>query len=631
MRILSPKLLLVSILVVGAALRVWYAAYGLDENRFWDERYNFENVESILDTGSLRPAKVYYPSPLVSWPQAGLLAASEALHRLTGSDAFAIRGPGGFTPTAYLLCRLLSVVYGVASLWVLFLAARRIFDEKVALLATLALTFLPWHIHASGKFKPDALVVLTVVLALHWCLGAVRAGTIRGYAAAGLGIALALSAKLTGGVVAVSLAVGALAAGGAGLMRRLSLLAVAAVVSLVAFLAMNPYGRWYLSFLSGLQRDYEMRAGWSEGTGPIPAQAVRYLFDGYVHGPIVGVLVVIGAIVLGARLVAVRAERLDRAYWAMLLVFPVVFTAAYTIATPYFKGNNFLPVLPFTCILAAWPAWRGWALSRPKLPRSGATMLGAALVAGALAVLVAPGLLYVYRSLVPAAIDLARLAVADERRAPAGRFFYLEPDVETLPEWEGREELNRKHPGFRSIGDLSAVPHERLDLADAEIFPAERLDGEHGDFYRRRLERVGEAGRRFIEPRLFEARGAAAVALIHRLRRGAAGRLEYRGRCRPGKNCFSFALPESVPPGTVVSLEVSVPTAAVDARQPRLGVSVDGGELDTVRVVISGPERAFLTERFRPRRDSIEVRLTDLEPRLLRRQLGFELRSWRAE
>jgi 4-amino-4-deoxy-L-arabinose transferase-like glycosyltransferase len=632
-------------LLAGTLLRLWYAAYEPTEKRFWDERYNFENVESILETGSLRPAKVYYPSPLVSWPQAGLLAASDGLARMTGVEALAIRSGSGFSPTAYFLCRLFSVLYGVASLWVLFLIGRLVFDERVGLLATVALTFLPWHIHISGKFKPDAFVVLTVLIAFYWCLRAVRAPSAKSYALAGFGIALALSSKLTGGVVAVPLVVGSLVwskgseegsgSAGAGL-GRLGLVALAGVTSVVTFLAMNPYGRWYLGFLSGLQRDYAMRAEWVEMTRwAIPPRAVGYLLGDFVHGPVVGALALAGGALLAMRLLRRCVEGVEVAYFSMLLVFPPAFIAAYTVATPYFKGNNFLPIVPFTCLLAAWAAFEAWR----TLPsgRRGA-WIGAALVAVALFL---PGWLYVYRSLVPTGVDVARQILLHETRPTDERFFYVEPDPSAEPPWEGRAELFRSYPGFRAEGELAGVAERALDLSDGELFPEDRLNADGGELYRRRVERVAKSSRRVLEPRLFRVRRPSAVLVVHPWALESRQTLEPRGRCKPGRNCFRLGEPDGSERASdlssgaeeprLASLALTLPAPALTPGQDELGLEVHGQRLSTVRTVVHGTARRFLTERFRHAGDELEVRLMGVEPRLLHRVVAFELMTWLPE
>ena len=263
------------ILVAGLALRLWYASFEPTSKRFWDERYSLENVEKVLETGSFRPARGFYPSPLVTWPQAGLLAASDALHRATGWEGFAIRRGGYFSATTYFLVRGTSVLYGAAAPLLLFLVGRRIFTPQVGLIAAAALAFLPWHVRQSGVYKPDTFVVFTVLLALYWALGAVEKPKIRSYLLAAFGIARALSSKIIGGFVSLALAAGTLVAGWRD-RRRWWLLALAAVASLVFFLLMNPYGRWYLWYTDVLQADYAFRAE-LEGMerGQLPLRLLR--------------------------------------------------------------------------------------------------------------------------------------------------------------------------------------------------------------------------------------------------------------------------------------------------------------------------------------------------------------------
>lgn len=644
------RLLLLLIVAAGTAIRIWYAAWGLDAQRFWDERYSFENVTSILETGSLEPAKVYYPSPLVSWPQAGLLAASDALHRLTGNERLAIRGRYDYSATAYLLVRLLSVAYGVAALPVLFLVGRYVFSPQVGLLAALALAFVPWHVHASGKFKPDALLVLTVLLAFHWSLRAVRQPSAGRYVLAGIGIALALSSKITGGIVGLPLAAGALIAGRGERWRRLGGVALAAAVSLGVFLALNPYGRWYLGFVGGLQEDYAMRAGWAEMTrGAIPLRTLEYLMGDFVHGPAVGALALLGALALAISLLgrpvlsggsAVQAAggprwypsfsarpSFDRAQRAMLLLFPVAFTAAYAYATPYFKGNNFLPIVPFTSLFAAWLGWRLWKAAGRRLPRLRRRTFAAPLAAAVVVLLVAPGFRYVYRSLTPTGLDVARDLVSRESQPPPGRFYYLEPHDPSQPPWEGRDELARRRRGFREVETLGAVEPRRLDLADGEVFSAARLEGDAADPYRRRFERVPEERRSVVRPRPFAVRAPAGVALVHRRRLAATVDPPPAGRCS-GRNCFVVPLPDELPAPALLSIEVALEAQLVETGQTQLPLEVDGEALDTVLVVLNGPHRTFLTERFRAAGDALELLLPGVEPRLLRRRVGIRLYVW---
>src|SRR5829696_1408095 len=126
----SPRLtswLLAGLLLVSFGLRVWDASHGLHAGRYFDERFTFKNVSQILE-GDFRPRHAFYLS-LSYLPQSAVMAASEGLHKLTGLQALSIyseKAADGYSPTGYLLARGCNVLYGVFSLWLVFLIGRRI-------------------------------------------------------------------------------------------------------------------------------------------------------------------------------------------------------------------------------------------------------------------------------------------------------------------------------------------------------------------------------------------------------------------------------------------------------------------------------------------------------------------------
>ncbi|MEE8138107.1 MAG: glycosyltransferase family 39 protein, partial [Thermoanaerobaculia bacterium] len=293
-------MLLWLIVVAGLTLGVWYAGHGLHGDRFWDERYSFLNVAAVLHHGTLRPLSSYYPSPLFFLPPSALLALSDQIYDWSGNPQFAVKDDGYFTGTAYLLCRLLQVTYGAAATVLTFLIGQRMFSRQVGLLGALAVAFLPWHIRASAYFKPDALLVMTVLLAFLWSLGAIERPTAGRYALAGVGITLAMSSKLLGAVVAVPLAVGTLLVGWKE-RRRIAYLVLAGVTSLATFIVLNPYWRGYGSWLASLQHDYARRARWSGMTqAEIPREVFELVTGEGVLGPALGGLSFVGMILLTA-------------------------------------------------------------------------------------------------------------------------------------------------------------------------------------------------------------------------------------------------------------------------------------------------------------------------------------------
>ncbi len=628
-------LCLILILLFGAGLRVWYALPEPNQARFWDERYSLENVEEILRTWSLRPARGYYPAPIQSWPQALTLAASQRLGELTGVDALrTVNQRGRFTSTAYLLARSVSVVYGTLTLLVLYLLGRRLFSTGVGLAAALGLAATPWHIHVSGKFKPDALLVLTVLLGFYWSVRAIESGRRRDYALAGLGITMAASAKLLGVLVAVPLAVGTLWLATRE-RARIGRLALAAATSVGTFFLLNPYGWSYLWYVRSLQDDYAKRAEWSGMTrATMPEELGEYFFGPTVHGPLLGTLAILGLVGLLIR--AARPGRLElgrlelerRAESGMLVVFPVVYAAAYLAATPYFKGNNLLPIVPFTMLAALWlvaMVWRG--LTARLAPARRLTPVAAALLVVALA---APGWIYTYRSLTPTTLDVALRFMRRGVGSPDGRIVFVEEVEIGEPRWERWEPFGGTSVDL-TVERLDRVDQRRLARADGEIFPEHRLQGDRAVFYRSRMERVSKGRLRRIRPRWFALRGPALVVIRH-WRRGAGDWLDVpMERCSAGESlCITGQVPERIRSRALVSVSVRVPAGVVGEHPLPTAIRL-GRRSVPLRIAKKGRRVVlFLTERFPLARAAAEIRLeTDYPPQDDAR-IRLAIRQWGA-
>src|SRR4051812_42572915 len=140
-------LALAAVLLASFAVRTWDASFGLYAGRHFDERFTFKNVSAILKHGELKPRHAFYLS-LSYLPQTAVLAASDGLYRMTDRPVFSIFDDSrdGNSPTAYWLARMVNVVYGTLSLWVLFLIGRRLYSPEVGLLAAAALAAVPRHL-----------------------------------------------------------------------------------------------------------------------------------------------------------------------------------------------------------------------------------------------------------------------------------------------------------------------------------------------------------------------------------------------------------------------------------------------------------------------------------------------------
>ena len=291
----------------------------------------------------------------------------------------------------------------------------------------------------------------------------------------------------------------------------------------------------------------------------------------------------------------------------MLAVFPPLYTLAYASQTAYFKGNNFLPVVPFTAISAAWATMALWRRLSRRLPlvatRPAALAGGLALVA-----LVAPmGFSYVYRSLTPSTLDVAHVAVERGWPSKLARLAHVEASAPVLPAWEGARPYFAKGLSAAPLnGSLEELGAEALALADAEVFPARRLEGRQADFYRARLAASERVER--LDPRPFGLRGEPLVVLLHpwRLQRGPE-HLTIKS-CRERRGCFQLPM-RTAAGASVASVVLWIP-------QDMMSRSADWMELEVGKQRIplhwashQGDGHLLISSRFRLAPGSDEARL----------------------
>ncbi len=608
--------------LAGLALRVWFGSWGLDNNRFWDERYSLKNIRAVYATGELVPVNAYYPSPVWSLPPAALLWASDVLHARTGEERYRVLDEQRrVTATGYLLCRLVQALYGAAAIVFVFLAGRAMSSPRVGLLAALFVAFSPWPLHASGYIKPDALLLMTVAMAFFASLAAVERPTIGRHVLAGVAIALAMSSKLTGGMIALCLVVATLVLGWRD-RRRWLLLVAAGASSALSFILLNPYWRYYLGFLEGLKRDYLLRAELSGSTRlAMPGQVLGFITGQYLHGIVLG-----GLSLAGLGWLAVRAlrgggssdpERLERAKQGMFVIFPLVYTAVYLVQTPYFKANNFLPLVPFTSIAAAWVLAGGFAWAARRWPPLRRPPVVAAAFLALATWQASRGLVYAYRSYTPTTRDVA-LHFFDQRLRPANaRLIHIESWDEPEPGWGLARKWGREMAAARQAERLDAFPAPELELSDGLLFHERRLSGENAAFYQGLIAGLPEERVRRFAPEPFKGRGAAFIAVLLVPER-VEPILDFAPRpCTAGPEsggCLKLELPAlelpvAPAPGEAFNLYVFLSDEVLGPDGTAPGVELGGRAIDLIQVSVRPTGRLFLTPRFRLDASPTEIRL----------------------
>jgi len=554
-----------AVVIASAILvRVFFASYGLHYGRFEDEQYSLRNIRSVLYGKTLRPGSSYYPSPVFNLPPAALVAASDWIYEVTGNESFkARRGGGRMAPATYFLSRLVQCLMGALGVWLVYLLGREIRGPTTGLLAAAILSWIPWHILASAYFKPDAQLVAMVVLALWLSLRALRSGRLITYAAAGLSIALAMSSKLTGGLVAMPLVLGVARvvfvrqpSEGPDRTQAIRGLVLAGATSALTFVLMNPYWRSYPAWLDNLGRDYAMRAGWGEMTRlEIPGRVADFVLDPYTLGAVLGTVALVG---FGLWLTGLFVRRLRfgvRADAALILVtFPLVYTLVYAIKTAYFKPNNFLPVLPILVLALAWLLALGvdWARSLGRLRG-----LGLLAPLAAVTLMVWSGSTYSYRNVIPTTMDKAKQFLVDGLKHPGGRVVFSETEPPEEPSWYASNRFGEGRSARVRVDSLAELGHRRVSLAGGEIFPGRRLDSAQSDFYSERVDRAREGRFQRIGPKWLRVRGPELVVIKHFSR--ARGETEARGLLPCASfSCGVVTVPDEVI-GRPASLRLRVP------------------------------------------------------------------------
>lgn len=557
-RSLWLSIALFALLAWSLALRVWLGTPNPTSTRFYDERYGVTNGHALLVKGTIRPANGCHPG-MSYLPQTALLAVSEGLHRLTGDKVFAPYEAHRMTPTGYLICRFLQAVFGAASIYLTYRIGRQVFSARVGLLAAFLLAVVPWHLRQSAIYKPDIQLVAATLFAFDRSLAAAARQTWRSYLAAGAAIGLALASKFNAGPIAFPLMFVALSGGGWRDRRAWGRLVLAGAVSLAVFLLCTPYVLidWsiYEKDLSRTMRDYEQKGQRLGGSHfYVLWHGLQSLFSWSFHGPVIAAAALLAVVLLLVRAARKREgsgtpqERLGP---VMIAIYVFGYALSYSIATLNPSKHNWLPLTPFTALAAAWlfaGLWQWIAARLPLLRRP--AVVGAVLTVLAL-VLMSPVNGYTYRNTVPSTHELARRYLRTRLPTQGRTVFYEHGD-------RGEEmALGRAGVFLQATRRLDELPPARLDLADAVLFEAGRLEGEGAGFYRN----LTEAGRETLrfEPAPFRARGPGLLLVVRPWRQvGEPAPLpampadERRGR-------LEARLPDSVRPGEVLSLELVLP------------------------------------------------------------------------
>jgi 4-amino-4-deoxy-L-arabinose transferase-like glycosyltransferase len=361
------------ILVATLALRLWGIKQGLPYSYNVDEATHFVPRAVGFFGHNLNPNYFLNP-PAYSY----LLYL---VFELWFGSADAVARAYTTDPTSvYVLARVVAAVLGVLSVWLTYLAGRRLFMDRTVGLVAAAIggfAFLP--VFYSHLALNDVPTLAPVALSLYGIGGVMRYGRTRDYAVAGLGVGLAAATKYTGGITVVCLgfaAAGAIGSADGGRVRLTiaARLALALLIALGAFLLANPYSVLdFSAFRDGLGQQASAAGGADPvKLGTTAGSGIAYYLWTFTWG--LGWVPALAA-AGGAVLLAVRRS------WALALVLLPASVAfiVYMGDQQRFFGRWLMPIFPIAAVLGGYAVvelvrrlGRGPRVRRVPAPLAGA-------------------------------------------------------------------------------------------------------------------------------------------------------------------------------------------------------------------------------------------------------------------
>ena len=204
----------VVVFLLSMMTRLFYASYGLPYTYGLDEPQIASTALHMMRTGDLNPHFFNYGSLLIYLNLfidifhylylMGQPETSDAF--LTSLDDLIINKDTGWHwqishPSFFYWNRILTVFFGVGSVFLVYLINKNIFNKWVGLVSALFLAVLPFHVKASAIIGVDVPVSFFILLVVYFSYRFINEQNIKHIVIALIGCGLALSTKYNSSVV----------------------------------------------------------------------------------------------------------------------------------------------------------------------------------------------------------------------------------------------------------------------------------------------------------------------------------------------------------------------------------------------------------------------------------------------
>jgi len=356
-----------AILPVAAAVRLWGIRFCLPHPHCRPDEDAISAIAGGFRGGDLNPHVFNYPALFMLAVAAvvlALLGVERLLHKAMPFHFRPLLGDASTTTTNYMVARLLSAAAGIASVWVIFRIALRLFDRTTAVAAAVLLALAFLHVRDSHFGVTDVPMTFMVLVGFLYVVRLSESGARSDLAIAGLTAGLATSTKYNAALVCLPalFAIFGYRPGTKSIRARFADAAIFIVLMAAAFGCTSPYSLLdFQRFIADVTSDAQHL---SDGHGVD-------LGRGWVYHATTTLRYGVGAPILGAGVTGMLLLIFRHPRRGLLVaLFPVSYYALMGSAYTVF-ARHMLPVVPFLCLAAAYfiAEGAGWLAARLRRPQ----------------------------------------------------------------------------------------------------------------------------------------------------------------------------------------------------------------------------------------------------------------------
>lgn len=350
----KEKKYLFLILLLGIFLRIVGIKWSLP-NEYHVVTYNCDEYTALTSLQGINPAKWDFNPVSEKHPYAlsegtfnlytygallKILSYAKVI-TLTTDKEFYYRNIGEWAKI-FLVGRLLSVFYGILTVWVIYVLAKKMFGKKTGFLSALFVAIMPAHVVHSRYIIMNVPGVFWIVLAFIFMKNILDSGRTKDYVLAGVCTGLAFATRYSAAPLFLVLILTHILNDNPGKTLKNILSGLSAMVA--SFLVGAPYTILdFPNFMKGFRAVGEglvLSSGFSF-FGNIFA-VVKSYFGGME-------IILLLVCILGIFLSVIRRTKEDILLLSWIAILTVIFIRAGALSTP----GRILPALPFVAILGA--------------------------------------------------------------------------------------------------------------------------------------------------------------------------------------------------------------------------------------------------------------------------------------